>query len=80
MAYNPPELKREIRDTLFCLGVKSEEQRINTPKGHVWSFYLPEIKADIDIYSPRFMRFQKKVYRSTYELKLQIMTVFKDRI
>ena len=80
MAYNPPESKREIRDTLFCLGVQKEEQRYDTDKGHVWSFYLPETKADIDIYSPRFIRYKKKAYRSLYEVKLQLMEDFKDRI
>ena len=80
MAYNPPETKREIRDTLFCLGVEKTEARYDTPKGHVWSFYLPETKSDIDIYSPSFMRYKKKVYKSTYELKLALISDFRFKI
>lgn len=80
MSYNPPINKQEIRDTLFCLGVDKTEQRLDTPKGHVWSFTLPEIKADVDIYSDRFIRFDKKVYRSLYDVKLALIERFGYKI
>lgn len=80
MAYNPPELKHELKDTLFCLGVTYEYQRFNTDKGHVWSFYIPEIKADVDIYGPKFIRFKKKVYRSLHEVKLALIETFHHKI
>ena len=80
MSYNPPESKREIRDTLFCLGVEKEEARLDTDKGHIWHFRIPSIKADIDIYSPKFIRFKKKVYRSTYEVKLSLIEEFRHLI
>jgi hypothetical protein len=80
MSFNPPDLKYEMKDTLFCLGVPYEYQRLNTPKGHVWSFFLPETKSDLDIYGPRFIRFNKKVYRSMYEAKRAVMEKFHDHI
>lgn len=80
MSYNPPENKREIRDTLFCLGVEKKEQRLETPRGHVWSFELPEIKSDVDIYSDRFIRFDKKVYRSLRDVKLALIERFRYKL
>jgi hypothetical protein len=80
MSYNPPDLKYEIRDTLFCLGVPYEYQRINTDKGHVWSFFLPDTKTDVDIYGPKFIRVNKKRVHSTYEAKLLLMNLYKHLI
>jgi hypothetical protein len=79
MAYNPPDTREEIRDTLFCIGIPYEYQRLDTPKGHVWSFSLPD-KKEVDIYSPSFLRYGKKRYHSAYELKLALMQEYQHLI
>jgi hypothetical protein len=80
MAYNPPDLREEIRDTLFCLGAVYEYQRLDTDKGHVWHFFLPELGKDIDIYSARFIRYGKKRMNSPYEAKVALMQDFQEKI
>ena len=80
MAWNPPESKRELRDTLFCLGVPYEYQRIDTDKGHVWSFHLPDTRTDVDIYSPKFIRVNRKVYKSLVDVKIALMSIYKENI
>ena len=80
MSFNPPDLKYEIKDTLFCLGVEYEYTRHNIDKGHVWSFFLPETKTDLDVYGPKFIRFDRKVYRSMYDVKQALIEKFRDRI
>lgn len=80
MAWNPPESKREISDTLFCLGVNAEYQRIDTNRGHVWCFRLPDTRTDIDIYSPKFIRVNKKLYKNLYDVKIALMNIYKDKI
>jgi len=80
MSYNPPDLKYELKDTLFCMGIPYEYTRLNTAKGHVWSFFIPETNSDIDVYGPRFIRFDRKVYRNMYEVKRAVMEKFRHKI
>jgi hypothetical protein len=80
MAYNPPDTKREIRDTLFCLGIPKQEARLDTDRGHIWHFRLTEARVDIDIYSPRFLRYNKKRYHSAHELKLALIQDYRHVI
>lgn len=75
MAWNPPETREEIKDTLFFLGVSYVYEKLNEPKGHIYFFELPEDNF-ISIYSPRFMKFNKKVFKNPYDLKREIMRAY----
>ena len=80
MSYNPPDLKYEMKDHLFCLGLDYKYERINTPKGHVWSFFIPSIDRYIDVYGPYFIKFDKKVYKSLYEMKCELINRFRHLV
>ncbi len=68
---NPPELRQELRDTLVCLGLKFEYARVNTDKGHTWTFQTLGEKIVIGGYKSITMGKQK--FRSMYDLKLELI-------
>lgn len=75
MAWNPPETREEIRDTLFFMGIPYVYEKLKEPRGHVYFFELPK-ENFISIYSPNYMKFNKKTFKSPYDLKREIMRVF----
>ena len=80
MSYNPPELKYEIQDTLFCLGIPYEYETIKDGTRYVRSFHITETDEYIDIYGVGFIRYAKKKYGSTYELKCHLLQKFSSKI
>ena len=80
MSWNPPELKHEMQDTLFCIGLEYEYESMKTDKGLVRSFHLVKSDEYIDIYSQRFIRYAKKRYNSLYDLKLHLLQKFSHLI
>lgn len=80
MSFNPPELKFEMQDTLFCLGVPFTYNSEKTAKGLVRTFHLPTVDLYIDIYSMNFIRVERARFKSLYEVKKFLMNKFKDLI
>ena len=80
MSYNPPELKHEMQDTLFCLGVPYHYNSEKTAKGLVRTFHLHEVDLFIDIYSPNFIRVERDRFKSLYEVKRFLIDKFKHLI
>ena len=80
MSFNPPDTRDEIRDTLVFMGIPYSYEKINTPKGHVFTFHLPRKDNLVAIYGPKFMKMDSKRYNSTYELKRAIMGTYKELI
>lgn len=78
MAFNPPDTRDEIRDTLVFMGIPYSYEKLNTPKGHVFTFDLG--KNFISIYGPRFLKLDKQRFNSTYDLKLAIMEKYRHLI
>lgn len=78
MAYNPPELRQEIRDTLVCMAIPFEYERVNTDKGHTWVFNLDIGKIVISGYNR--IKLGKKSFKSAYDLKRELMTVYNHLI
>ncbi len=78
MAFNPPDTRDEIRDTLVFMGIPYKYEKLNTPKGHVFAFDLG--KHFISIYGPQFLKMDKTKFTSTYDLKLAIMREFRHLI
>lgn len=78
MTFNPPDTRDEIRDTLVFMGIEYKYEKMNTPKGHVFTFDLG--KHFISIYGPRFLKMNKTRFNSTYDLKRAIMQEYKHLI
>ena len=75
MAWNPPETREEIKDSLFFVGISYVYEKLKEPKGHVYFFELPD-ENFISIYSPKFMKFNKKTFKNPYDLKREIMRTY----
>ena len=75
MAWNPPETREEIRDTLFFMGISYLYEKVMEPRGHVYFFELPDGNS-IKIYSPNTMKFNKKIFKHPYDLKREIMRAY----
>jgi|JI10StandDraft_1071094.scaffolds.fasta_scaffold90578_8 hypothetical protein len=80
MGYNPPEIREEIKDTLFCLGVEYVYAKVQTPKGHTWLFILPDTNTRIQIWGAFSVTMNGKRIRNTYELKLALMDLYREKI
>lgn len=80
MSYNPPELKHEMQDTLFCIGIPFTYNSEKTAKGLVRTFHLTEADLYIDIYSPNFIRVERARFKSMYEVKCFLINKFRSLI
>ncbi len=78
MAFNPPETRDEIRDTLYFLGIPYSYEKIKSPKGHVFTFDLG--KHFISIYGPGFLKMGKTRFTSAYDLKCAILQEYRHLI
>lgn len=78
--FNPPENRESIRDTLFCLGAPYEYAKVMTPKGHTWLFILPETETRIQIWGAYSITMNDKRVKNLYELKLQLMDLYRHKI
>ena len=77
MSYNPPETRDLIRDTLYFMNIKYTYEKIKEPTKHVYMFELDR-KNTILIYGPRFMKLNRKTYKSAYELQVAVMREYAD--
>lgn len=75
MSYNPPELKQEMQDTLYCLGVDYEYETIKNGSMIVRAFHLKKTDTYVDIYGVNSVRYKKKKM-SMREAKLALMSDF----
>lgn len=80
MSFNPPELKHEMQDTLFCLGVPYTYNSEKTTKGLVRTFHLHEVDLYVDIYSPNFIRIERDRFKSMYAVKCFLINKFRNLI
>lgn len=85
MAYNPPDTRDDIRDTLGFMQISYKYEKLNTNKGHVFSFEIEDGAGCISIYSPSFISCQfpgkkKERYNSCYEAKLAILHNYRHTI
>jgi hypothetical protein len=84
MSYNPPDTRDEIRDTLGFMGIPYKYEKLNTPKGHVFSFALTDGSGDINIYSPSYITWtarKKRVrFHSAYEAKVELLSFYRSLI
>lgn len=79
MCYNPPESREQIKDTLFCIGIPYSYEKIKETTRHIYVFDLPQ-RNTVQIYSPNYMKMNKKAYKSVHELQRAIMQKYADLI
>lgn len=80
MSYNPPDLREEIKDTLFCLDVEYVYAKVQTPKGHTWLFILPDTNTRIQIWGPNSVTMNGMRIKNTYELKIALIDLYRSKI
>lgn len=85
MAYNPPDTRDEIRDTLGCIGIPYRYEKVQGPKGHAYNFELQDGLGDICIYSPSYITWigknkKRERFGSVYETKLGIIQQYRHLI
>ena len=76
MAYNPPEVKQELEDTLFCVGQKFTYETVRTGTDIVRVFTLVD-GSKIQAYSHTTIWFDDKK-RDMYNTKLALMEKYLD--
>jgi hypothetical protein len=77
MCFNPPESRDLIKDTLFCMGIPYEYEKIKQPTRHIYFFELDRDNT-VEIYSPTYMKLNRKTYKSVPELQRAIIQTYAD--
>ena len=78
--YNPPDLRNDIQDTLFCLNVEYVYAKVRTPRGHTWVFILPDKQIRIQIFGFNTITMDGKRIKNIYELKLKLIDLYRETI
>lgn len=76
--YNPPEVKQEIGDTLFCIGLQYTYETIRQGTNIIRTFTLPD-GMQILAYGPNTCWFDGKKM-SMYALKTTLIRKYLDKI